>query len=43
MEDLFDRVLDRTRSRLDIDALRVLFGLKNRPNANRPARPRKRS
>ena len=39
MEDLFDRVLDRTRSRLDIPALRVLFGLKNRPHANRAAGP----
>ena len=28
MEDLFDRILDRTRSRLDIPALRTLFGLK---------------
>jgi hypothetical protein len=39
MEDLFDRVLDRTRSRLDIPALRVLFGLKNRPHSNRAAGP----
>jgi hypothetical protein len=39
MEDLFDRVLDRTRSRLDIPTLRVLFGLKNRPHANRAAGP----
>ena len=39
MEDLFDRVLDRTRSRLDIPALRTLFGLKNRPHANRAAGP----
>ena len=29
MEDLFDRMLDRTRSRLDIPALRTIFGLKN--------------
>ena len=44
MEDLFDRILDRTRSRLDIPTLRVLFGLKNRPHSNRPAaRPRRRS
>src|SRR3984893_15119141 len=35
MEDLFDRVLDRTRSRLDIPALRTIFGLKNRPHQNR--------
>jgi hypothetical protein len=39
MENLFDRVLDRTRSRLDIPALRVLFGLKNRPHSNRAAGP----
>jgi hypothetical protein len=39
MEDLFDRVLDRTRSRLGIPTLRVLFGLKNRPHSNRAAGP----
>jgi len=39
MEDLFDRVLDRTRSRLDIPTLRTLFGLKNRPHRNRAAGP----
>jgi hypothetical protein len=39
MEDLFDRVVDRTRSRLDIPALRTLFGLKNRPHHNRAAGP----
>jgi hypothetical protein len=39
MEDLFDRVLDRTRSRLDIPTVRVLFGLKNRPHSNRAAGP----
>jgi hypothetical protein len=39
MEDLFDRILDRTRSRLDIPALRTLFGLKNRPHHNRAAGP----
>jgi len=39
MEDLFDRVLDRTRSRLDIPTLRVLSGLKNRPHSNRAAGP----
>jgi hypothetical protein len=39
MEDLFDRILDRTRSRLDIPTLRVLFGLKNRPHHNRAAGP----
>ncbi len=39
MEDLFDRVLDRTRSRLDIPALRTIFGLKNRPHHNRASGP----
>jgi hypothetical protein len=39
MEDLFDRICDRTRSRLDIPTLRTLFGLKNRPHSNRSAGP----
>ena len=39
MEDLFDRILDRTRSRLDIPTLRTLFGLKARPHRNRAAGP----
>jgi len=39
MEDLFDRILERTRSRLDIPTLRTLFGLKNRPHRNRAAGP----
>ena len=39
MEELFDRVIDRTRSRLDIPAVRTIFGLKNRPHSNRAAGP----
>jgi hypothetical protein len=39
MEKLFDRILDRTRSRLDIPALRTLFGLKDRPHRNRKHGP----
>ena len=39
MEDLVDRVLDRTRSRLDIPALRTIVGLKNRPHHNRAGGP----
>jgi hypothetical protein len=39
MEDLFERVLDRTRSRLDIPALRRLFGLYARPHRNRESGP----
>jgi hypothetical protein len=39
MEALFDRVLDRTRSRLDIPAIRTIFGLKARPHRTRKAGP----
>ena len=39
MEALFDRILDRTRSRLDIPAIRTIFGLKNRPHRNRKDGP----
>ena len=39
MEDLFDRILDRTRSRLDIPAIRTLFGLNTRPHRTRKAGP----
>jgi hypothetical protein len=39
MEDLFDRILDRTRSRLDIPALRTIFGLKTRPRRTRKDGP----
>ena len=39
MEDLFGRVLDRTRSRLDIPAVRTLFGLYSRPHRNRKTGP----
>ena len=39
MEELFDRMLDRTRSRLDIPAIRTLFGLKTRPHRNRKHGP----
>jgi hypothetical protein len=39
MQDLFDRICDRTRSRLDIPAVRTIFGLKNRPHRNRAAGP----
>jgi hypothetical protein len=39
IEDLFDRICDRTRSRLDIPILRTLFGLRNRPHSNRAAGP----
>jgi hypothetical protein len=39
MEALFGRILDRTRSRLDIPALRTLFGLKDRPHRTRKDGP----
>jgi hypothetical protein len=39
MEALFDRILDRTRSRLDIPAIRTLSGLKTRPHRNRKDGP----
>jgi hypothetical protein len=39
MERLFDRILDRTRSRLDVPAVRTLFGLKTRPHHNRKHGP----
>jgi hypothetical protein len=39
MEDLFDRICDRTRSRLDIPTLRTVSGLKSRPHSNRAAGP----
>ncbi len=39
MEDLFDRVLDRTRSRLDIPTVRTLFGMKARPRRDRADGP----
>jgi hypothetical protein len=39
MEALFDRVLDRTRSRLDIPAIRTIFGLRTRPHRTRKDGP----
>jgi hypothetical protein len=34
MDKVFDRVVDRTRSRLDVPTLRTLFGAKQRPGRN---------
>jgi len=39
MQALSGRVLDRTRSRLDIPAVRTIFGLKNRPHRSRKDGP----
>jgi hypothetical protein len=36
MEHIFDAVIDRTRSRLDVPKLRSLFGVKQRPRISRP-------
>jgi hypothetical protein len=35
MQQLFDRVIDRTRSRLDVPAVRTIFGAKTRPHRTR--------
>ena len=35
METIFERMVDRTRSRLDIPTLRTLFGAKARPHRDR--------
>jgi hypothetical protein len=36
-QQLFDRIVDRTRSRLNVPAVRTIFGAKNRPHRNRSA------
>lgn len=36
MQRVFDTVVDRTRSRLDVPKLRTLFGVKQRPRNSRP-------
>jgi hypothetical protein len=38
METLFDRVIDRTRTRLDIPMPRTVFGTKDRPHRDRSGR-----
>jgi hypothetical protein len=35
MDEVFDRVVDRTRSRLDVPVLKTLFGAKARPHRDR--------
>ena len=39
MQDVFDAVVDRTRSRLDVPQVTTLFGAKMRPRAARGRRP----
>ena len=39
MEDIFDAVVDRTRSRLDVPQVITLFGAKTRPRTARGRRP----
>ena len=34
MEKMFDRIVDRTRARMDVPTLRTLFGAKQRPGRN---------
>jgi hypothetical protein len=36
MDRVFDAMVDRTRSRLDVPTLRTLFGVKQRPRISRP-------
>ena len=36
MDQVFDRVVDRTRARLDVPTLRTLFGAKQRPGRVAP-------
>ena len=35
MQQLFDRIVDRTRSRLDVPAVRTIFGARHRPHRDR--------
>jgi hypothetical protein len=39
MQRIFDAVVDRTRSRLDVPAVRTLFGAKHRPHRDRTTGP----
>jgi hypothetical protein len=39
MEEVFDRMVDRTRSRLNVPLLRTLFGAKHRPHRHRKSGP----
>jgi hypothetical protein len=39
MQRLFDTIVDRTRSRLDVPMIRTLFGAKTRPHRNRKSGP----
>jgi hypothetical protein len=39
MEEVFERMVDRTRSRLDVPVLRTLFGAKRRPHRDRKSGP----
>jgi len=40
MDQVFQRMIDRTRARLDVPQLRTLFGAKRRPRAHAKHRPR---
>jgi hypothetical protein len=39
LDEVFDRIVDRTRARLDVPTLRTLFGFKRRPHRDRKAGP----
>jgi hypothetical protein len=39
MDQVFDRIVDRTRSRLDVPTLRTLFGAKQRPSRTGSSKP----
>ena len=39
MQRLFDSIVDRTRSRLDVPTVRTLFGAKTRPHRDRKGGP----
>jgi len=40
MERVFQRLIDRTRCRLDVPQVRTVFGAKNRPHRNRTSTSR---
>ncbi|HEX6349153.1 MAG TPA: hypothetical protein VF160_07155 [Candidatus Dormibacteraeota bacterium] len=42
MEAIFERMLDRTRSRLDLPSVRTIFGTRRRPHYNRRSGPQPR-
>jgi hypothetical protein len=39
MDQVFSRIIDRTRARIDVPALKTLFGAKRRPHRDRKDGP----